>query len=259
MKPNYLMRGYCPLIEEFHIRNIIGCVEKKQWIFGDTFLMAAASRAVTLSEMTGGLITAASTIVNRSNGVSEPDIKVLVQAIGNSLERPYIDTKTTAGFTLRGDTGKYVHVVVMVNAPLVPHNKVSTSKWAQDYCPYCRAAGFKGIVGSTLKDIAMFGFKATTSGAGTVAVKFRTSTDTTGKHTGLTTLDYFYETGTQLPFTVNQMVSTDYQVILTKQDLAAYVAPTQYPYITLQDKDGFTITGDASQEYDVLVLGQIQY
>ncbi len=259
MKPNYFMRGYCPLIEEFHIRNIIGCVEKKQWIFGDTFLMAAASRAVTLSEMTGGLITAASTKVNRSNGVSEPDFKVLVQAIGNSLERPYIDTKTTAGFTLRGDTGKSVHVVVMVNAPLVPHRKVSTSKWAQDYCPYCRAAGFKGIVGSTFKDVAMFGFKVINTPGGFGRLQFATVTDTTGKHTGLSTMDYFYETGTQLPYYVNQMVSSDYQVIVTKQDLAAYVAPTQYPYIDGQRSDGFILYGDANQEYDILVLGQIQY
>ena len=257
MKPNYLMRGYCPLIEEFHIRNILGCLEKKQYIFGGIISPLTNPQTITLSSLTGGLIT--NVPIDPKTGF--PSYLILVQKTKTAaVNNTFIYPVGNQSFVLNGDTGATYHVVIMATNPDQPPSKhLQTTKWAQDYCPYCKSVGFKGIVGSFLKDLACFSFKVTTGGGGTATVKFATSTDTTGKHAGnVSTSDFYYETGQQLPSMVTMMADASYQIIITKStEGGAPVVVVPYPSVI--DKDGFMLNGDASQEYDVLVLGQIQF
>ena len=253
--PKMFMRGYCPLVEEFHIRNIVGCLEKKQYIFGDIITLTGSPQVVTLASMTGCLVEA---VPLDKTGI--PNYLVLAQKIDAA---PVLGTmvtgQTATQFSLVGDIGGVYHVVIMATGPNKPSRKhTQTTKWANDYCPYCRAAGFKGVVGSIFKDMACFSFKVLTSGVAET-VKFVTSTDTTGKHLGATAdLDLFYETGQELQSRVTMMADNQYQIVLTKcTEVGGAVVNSPYPSVI--DKDGFILNGDASQEYDVLILGQIQF
>jgi hypothetical protein len=232
-------------------------LERKQYIFGGIISSLTNPQTITLSSLTGGLIS--NVPVDPRTGF--PSYLVLAQKVNAAaVNKSFIGSVGTQSFALNGDTGGKYHLVIMATNPDSPKSKhLQTRKWAQDYCPYCKAAGFKGIVGSFLKDLACFSFKVTTGGGGTATVKFLTSTDTTGKHAGINAgLDFYYETGQELPSRVTMMADASYQIIITKSTEAGG-AVTVVPYPSVIAKDGFMLNGDASQEYDVLILGQIQF
>lgn len=256
MKPEYFMRGYCPLIEEFHIRNIVGCLERKQWVFGDIVTLSGKDYAdLTLSSLSGGFITHVP--INPRTGL--PNYLVLAQVV-EVTGVCSISNQTEEMFRLNGTAGNTYHVVVMTTEPSQPSRRVhSQRKWASDYCPYCKSQGFKGVVGSVLKDLACFSFKVFLRGGASMPVKFATVTDTTGKHVGVNAgLDFYYETGQELPNRVTMMADNQYQIIITKCDETggAVINP---PFPSSIAKDGFTLNGDVDEEYDVLILGQIQF
>jgi hypothetical protein len=231
-------------MEEFHIRNVIGCCERRQFMFGDRVTIPAGitTLAVTLSGLTGALVE------------KVDHFQVLAQKLNAiPVNLTYLTSKTTRGFTLNGDAGADYSIIVLAT---LPTNPLAHPKWAKDYCPYCKNLDFKGIVGSTLRDIVVFDGTATTGGGGTVAAKFATMTRTTAALHGMVAGNK--TSGTLKNPLVTMMAGTDYQICLTKTTEAGGVV-TNPPYPSAIAKDGFTINGDATQDYDVLILGQIQF
>jgi hypothetical protein len=249
---------YCSLVEEFHIRNVVGCLEQKLWMFGDRVMipLLASTLNVTISSMTAGWITNLPT----DPRTGFPQYLVLAQKRNAAPSNfTFVDNKTTTQFRLNGDAGAYYDLVVMSWGAVQPSRRHldSGGKWAEDYCPFCKAAGFKGIVGAVLGDVATFAFKHTLVAAADV-ITFERKTDTTGKHIGsLATEVTYYETGTEYPSRVTSMEDTDYNIIITKStDLGGAVVLPPWP--SAITTHGFTLNGDITEEYDVLILGQIQ-
>jgi len=236
----------CPLMEEFHIRNVIGCCERKQFMFGGRSTitdLATCSKAITFASLTGSLITS----VDHS--------QILIQTLNSApINKTYVDNKTSKGFTIYGDALCEFSIIVLATLPVHP---VSQPKWAKDYCPYCKNLDFKGIVGSTLRDIVAFTMTGATTGqSGSLAVKFGTLTKQTGVTHGMIT--EYYTTGTLRDPLVTMMENDDYQIAIFKTTEAGGVV-TVPPYPSAIKKDGFTLNGDAAQHYDMLIFGQIGF
>lgn len=249
---------YCSLVEEFHIRNVVGCLEKKLWVFGDRVQIPAmaSTLVVTINSMTGGWITDLPT----DPRTGYPQYLVLAQKRNAAAANfTFVDAKTTTQFRLNGDALAYYDLVVMSWGATKPSRRHldSGGKWAKDYCPFCERADFRGIVGAVLRDQAVFAFKHTLSGTSD-ALTFAADTKTTGKHVGsLVTEVTWFETGTDYPARVTSMLDTEYNIIITKStDLGGAVTVPAYP--SAITKYGFTLTGDNNEEYDILILGQIQ-
>lgn len=225
----------CPIMEEFHIQNILGSCEQRQWIFGGRVNIPALSysKAVTLSSLTGGIVET----VNHFHVLAQ---KLNAAPVNNT----FVTSKTTTGFTLNGDQNSDFSVIVLANIPLNPK---ATPKWAKNYCPYCKNMGFNAIHGSSLKDIVCFSGLASTGVGGTVAVTFPTLTATSGA-AGT-------DRGSQKASLVTMMNDADYQIIVTKLTTAV----TAPPYPSSLTVDGFTLNGDASKDYEILILGQIRF
>lgn len=222
----------CPLMEEFHIRNILGSCEKRQWIFGGRVTTVTDTKAVTFTSLTGGIVE------------NVTDSLIFAQKLNHApSNKTFITSKTASGFTLNGDGASDYSIIVIATLPLHPK---ATPKWAKDYCPYCKNMGFKGIHGSSLKDLVCFSGSASTGAGGTVAVTFKDLTETSGSAD---------QKGTQKKNLVTMMYDNEYQVALIQRD-DAVTAP---PYPSAITVDGFTLNGDASKGFDILILGQIRF
>jgi len=236
MFTNELMfKSECPLVEEFHIKNIVGALERKQWVFGGRVTTPGGAAFIDTT-----LLTLSSGIIPRLD-----HYRVLVQKLNAAnIEEPWISSKTSTGFRVNGDVSSLYSVVVLGTEPIPPK---SQKKWAKDYCPFCKSQGFDGIVGSTLLDLVLFAFRHTQSG-GVDAVKFATEMtmkNLTGQYKG--------QMGGPL---VTVMMDNTYQVNITKSTSGIIVTP---PYASSLAVDGFTLNGEAGETYDVLVLGQIRF
>lgn len=237
--------GYCPLVEDFHIQNVIGGREKRQIIFGANVTATAVdgTKDLTLSGLTGGLIT------------HVDHYQVLVQGLQAPTLIPRVKTKIAdtdpQGFTIIGDAGnvnpQYYSVIVFATLPSSPK---ATSKWAKDYCPGCKNLDFWAIIGSIYKDVALFNFRVQRLTVD-LDVKFRTHTVFTEDYT--TDLYISGEKGSSHSPLVSLMAGTDYQVIVTPSDSGA----STYPAVTSVARDGFTLGGDNNEYYNILVLGQV--
>ena len=239
---------YCPVVEEFHIKNILGCLQKKQWLIsGPTTITVGQTKTVTFDDLTGGLL------------IDIPTFEVVVQKINVApVNWTYITSKSSTGFVVNGDNGATYHTVVFGTGPTKPFSLKQNPKWAKDYCPYCDKLKYNGVVGSIFKDNVAFSFKWILSGTSQI-IDFKTGTDTTGKHVGVIAgVDDYFETGQQYPNLVTMMANTDYEIIITKTTDAggAVVLP---PWPSAITKIGFTLNGDNAQEYDILIVGQIQF
>lgn len=225
-----LFKSQCPLIEEFHVKNIIGTVERKQWIFGGRVTLSGASQALTYLTLSGGIID------------KLDHAQILAQKLNAAPTNPtYVDTKAAAGFTLYGDNGATYSIVVLGTEPQKPR---SQRKWASDYCPFCKSQGFKGIAGGTLRDVTAFSFQWTLTGSDDV-IRFA----------DLKTKDIIGRPKGQIeePL-ITAMADSQYQVIVTKASSGAVV---NAPYVGAIGTNGFTLHGDDTKIYDILVLGQI--
>ena len=236
----------CPVIEEFNIKNIVGCLNRKQFMFGYSVTTVAGFTPLTFGAITGGLI----------ENLSEYECLVTKTGAANTLI-PLVN-KNANGITLQSDFPATYHLIFFGFGPTKPHRQHSgTQRWAQDYCPYCKAYKFKGLIGSIFSDTVTFALKATTDGAGLAAVSFRDAMQSTGVYAGLGG-DEFYDTGQQKHNLVSQMADVSYLVAVTKSTPLGGVA-TVTPWVDSITKVGFSIHGDATQSYDTLVIGQIQY
>jgi hypothetical protein len=239
----------CPLVDEFHIQNVLGSCEKRQWIIGARVnIPSGATKALTYAALTGGLWD------------TIDHAQILLQFLNFApADPPYVISKASAGFTLYGEPGDYSVVILAT----LPNRPKATAKWAKDYCPYCKNLGFNAICGSALKDIAVFGGVALTSG-GTVAVDFPTLTKTsigqTGTGSNYPESEQRKEKGSQRASLVSMMKDNTYQIILTKSTDGGIATPvTVYPFPSAITVDGFTITGDTAEYYDVLIVGQVNF
>lgn len=239
-----LFKEYCPLIEEFNVRNIMGGFEQKEWMFSYRHTLAGSTDDITLSTITGGLIT------------KLEHYHVLAQKLNAiPVNKTFVNPKTTTQFTLNGDdTGLYSIIILGSELPWMGKNpaiapasfKGLTGRWAKDYCPYCEAFNIKTLVGGVLKDVVAFSFSWTTDNTADV-IDFKTGTnvvDTLGNTAGQ---------GKQ--FLVTQMYDTDYGIAITKNDSGA--GTMSYP--SSLTKTGFTLNGENAKKYDILIVGQIQY
>jgi len=236
-------RDICPLIEEFHIKNVIAGVERKQWVIGGRVTMGVV----------GPPFTYALTFLSLSGGVIQnlTSYRVLAQKLNaQPSEETYVVSKNSYGVTLAGDSGSVNSVIILGTEP-TGKPPDSQKKWAKDYCPYCKARGINAILGSSVKDEILFGFHATTGGGGTYAVKF----GTVSKYINLFALP----AGSLDNPLFTSMADATYQISITKAKVAAGVVPTIPPWASSINREGFTLNGDANSEYDVYILGQILY
>jgi hypothetical protein len=238
-----LFKEYCPLIEEFNVRNIMGAYEQKEWMFSYRHTLAGLTDDITLSTITGGLI-------------QKLDHYYVLATKLNALpvNKTFVYPKTTTQFTLNGDdAGVYSIIVVGSGLPeqgaspnIVPAvQKGLTGRWAKDYCPYCKAFNIKALIGGVLADVVAFSFQWTTDNIADV-IDFRTATKVT---------DAYNTAGQGKEYLVSQMYDTDYGIAITKNDAGA--ATVIYP--SAITKAGFTLNGENAKAYDVLIVGQIQY
>jgi len=234
--------GQCPLIEEFHIRNVIAGVERKQWAMGGRVtLSGGGTYSITFLTLSGGIIQ------------NMTSYHVLAQKLNVvPTEETYVSAKNAYGFTVVGDAASLNSVIVLGEEPTRKPALLSQKKWAKDYCPYCKSQNISAIVGATVKDQVMFGFQATTGGGGNVAVAFRTVT----KYINL----FGLPAGQKDDPLITSMEDNTYQISITKAKVASGAeAVTIRPYASSITREGFTLNGDASKIYDVIILGQIKY
>ena len=233
--------GQCPLIEEFHIKNIVAGVERKQWAMGGRVTLdGSGAYTVTFLVLSGGII---------QNMTSYHVLAQKLNAI--PAEESYIFAKTVSGFTIKGDAASLNSIIVLGEEPTRKPALLSQRKWAKDYCPYCKSQNISAIVGATVKDQVMFGFQATTGGGGNVAVLFRTVM----RYINL----FGLPAGQHDDPLITSMADATYQISITKAAVAAGAAVTIPPYASAITREGFTLNGDASKTFDVLILGQILY
>jgi hypothetical protein len=231
----------CPLIEEFHIKNIVAGVERKQWAMGGRVTLDGAGEyAVAFLVFSGGIIqnmTSYHVLAQKLNAVP--------------VEEAYVSAKTTAGFTIKGDAASLNSIIVLGEEPTRKPALLSQRKWAKDYCPYCKSQNISAIVGATVKDQVMFGFQATTGAGGSVAVLFRTVM----RYINL----FGLPAGQHKDPLLTSMADATYQISITKAAVGTGAAVVIPPYASAINREGFTLNGDASKTYDVLILGQILY
>jgi len=239
-----LFKEYCPLIEEFGVRNIMGGYEQKEWMFSYRHTLVGLSDDITLSTMTGGLVT------------KLEHYYVLATKLNSaSVNKTFVNPKTTEQFTLNGDNMGVYSIIVLgseipwrgKNSAIVPSSlKGLTGRWAEDYCPYCKAFKIKTLVGGVLADVVAFSFHWTTDNVADV-IDFRTATKVT---------DAYNSAGQGKEYLVSQMNDTDYNIAITKNDAGA---PVSEVYASALTKGGFTLNAENAKAYDVLIVGQIQY
>jgi hypothetical protein len=224
------------LVEEFHIKNIVGALERKQWVFGGRVTLNGAGRADV------DLLTLSSAIIPKLDHYFIEAQKINAAPI----EETFADLKTNVDFRLNGDANQETSVIILGAEPIPPK---SQRKWAKDYCPFCKSQNFIAVAGSTLSDQVLFSFTHTQV-AGTDTVLFKDEM-TIRKISG--------DAGGQLTGSlVSQMADNAYQIVITKSTYAGG-AIAVLPYPTNLTKIGFDLVGTAGQTYDVLVLGQIMY
>ncbi len=237
--------GFCPLLEDFHIPNVVGCTQRRQLIVGDNITIPAGpanTKAYTWSTFTGGLIET----IDHS--------QIFAQKLNAApTNRTRIASKSTSGFTLVGDGGLSdvtYSVIAFLTLPTNPHR---TPKWAKDYCPGCKNMDFWAIPGSIFKDIGMFQFRCATGGGGTLAVSWENVTVINPGDAGDWNIADCGAAGSLRSPAVHVMANTDYQIII----FPSSTAPAAAPYPSSITRDGFTLNGDASEIFNVLILGQI--
>ncbi len=232
--------GSCPLIDEFHIKYLMAGVERKQWAIGGRITLNGAGTYTT------SLLTFSGGIIQRM-----PTYHVLAQKLNAApvAEETFCFSKSADNFVIRGDAASLNSIIVIGEEPLP---RRSQKKWAKDYCPYCKSQNILAILGSTVKDQVMFGFQATTGVGGNVAILFRTST----RYINL----FGLPAGQHKDPLFTSMSDAAYQISITKAKVAAGAeAVTVPPYASAITREGFTLNGDASRIYDVMILGQILY
>lgn len=241
----------CPIIEEFHIQNVLGSCEKRQWVIGARVSLTGLSKDLTYTTLTGGLW----------DSIDHAQVMVQKLNAAETLE-PYLTSKSSSGFTINADIGDYSVVVLAT----LPNRPLSNSKWAKDYCPYCKNLGFNAILGSSLKDVAVFAGVVYCAG-GSIAIKFSDFTATNAPQIGsaspYTGCNYpetanYKEQGSQKPSLVTMMEDDQYQIIITKSN-DDYAAVSTPPYPSSIGVGGFTLNGDSNKYYDVLIMGQVNF
>ena len=97
-----LFKEYCPLIEEFNVRNIMGGYEQKEWLIASRqTILAGSALALTISTLTGGILS------------KLDHYYVLAQKLNAAVvNKTFITLKTTAGFTLNGDNAGLYSIIV---------------------------------------------------------------------------------------------------------------------------------------------------
>jgi hypothetical protein len=269
-----LFKEYCPLVEEFNVRNILGGYEQKEWMFSsrqtipNDLVTVTWTKDLTLSTLTGGLVT------------KLDHYEVLVQKLNFvPINIPFITNKTTEGFTLNGDScadwtnpfGAGADYSIVILGSQIPRGGDSPNitpaqqrgldgRWAMDYCPYCKAYKVKTLVGGVLKDVTAFSFLHTTGGqmAGSEPVVFRTDTHTEWLGTAPPLDTKSRDIGLSKQALITQMEdATLYDIIITKHTAAPEVAQVAWP--SAITKTGFTLNGEAGKTYSILIIGQILY
>jgi len=245
-----LFKEYCPLIEEFNVRNIMGGYEQKEWMFSYRHTQVALADIITLSTVTGGLVTK----------LEHYHVLATKLNVAPGVTKTFVNPKTTTQFTLNGVIGGLYSIIILgselpwkgKDTTIAPASqKGLAGRWAEDYCPYCKAFKIKTLVGGVLKDVVAFSFQILSTGAATV-IDFRTAT----KSTGGTTVDTYTTTGQGKESLVSQMYDADYGIAITKNDSGA---PVTEVYPSALTKAGFTLNGENAKKYDILIVGQIQY
>lgn len=225
-------KSQCPLIEEFHIKGVLGCMERKQWIFGGraSIAMGSYTTNVTLSSLSNGVVTKLN------------NYQVLAQKLNAAVaNKTFVTSKTTSGFTLTGDQGSTFSLIVF-GSDAKPAS--FTGRWAKDYCPYCKAMNIHGLVSGAIKDELLFSFNWTLA-SDPQTISFASATNTTGSGK---------ERGQKLSSLVTQMEDESYQIVITDTG-----ASTKPPYPSSLTKVGFALNGDANDVYDIFILGRIKF
>jgi hypothetical protein len=282
----------CPLIDDFHVLNILGARERREIIFGTQIYMDGTHTylAQTFAGLTGGLLshptatTPTGPYVNTYSVGSVDHFQVLLQQVGTWAGSkipadvsdlsganlptliPYINNKTSTGFTVNADNHAVLDAIIKVTLPAHPR---ATPKDASSYCPYCKHYGFKDICGSLVRDATLFAGTIATGGTSATVTfaKIRAavthyltpSTRTLTGADGQASPAISIGGGSMKKYFVTEMVFTDtssYQIILMKSPYIQAVG-ANYPYPSAKAADGFTITGSNSS-YDVLILGQVK-
>ena len=244
----------CPLLEDFHIRNILGSGERRQIIFGSTeyvltpwpFGPGPAFSQFTYSGLTGGLITEVDhSLIFAQKWASAPVNRTRI-ALKNTTVTD-ADGFTGQGFRLIGDLNAGYDIIVVATLPTSPR---ATPKWAKDYCPGCKNMDFWGIVGSIYKDVGLFTSRVQNGAGGTFAYTFRDNAvyGSAG--------DFYFpgDKGSEPSPAVHKMVDADYQVILFPSD----TPPAAAPFTSAFSAEGFSIIGDVNEIFNVLIFGQIE-
>jgi hypothetical protein len=264
----------CPLIDDFHVQNILGARERRELIFGSrvTITDGFTYKSLTLSALSGGWVTSVDhyEVLAQEVGVYNTGTGLVGDMVGTPTIVPYVINKTAIGFDLHGDTDAVMSVVIKATLPAHPR---SNAKDAWSYCPYCKFFGFKDIVGSVVRDATIFGGKATTS-SGTVAVTFGNVGTASAAILSKPTKTYFGQEGKDgteaIGFQaqvgggslkkslVTTMIDTQYQIIIQASKYTPGGGTTTYPYPTLITDSGFLLNGDTAYDYDVLILGQVK-
>lgn len=232
--------GQCPIIEEFHIRNIVAGLERKEWTMGGRVTLDGTGQySVSFLTFSGGVIQ------------NMTSYFVLAQKLDVApTEETYVFSKSADGFVVKGDASS-LNSIIVVGVEPTRKPPLSQKKWAKDYCPYCKSQNISAIVGATVKDQALFGFKALTGGGGTISVLFRDVT----RFVNL----FGLPAGQQDDPLITAMSDASYQISITKSTIPGGAPVIVPPYASSITKEGFILTGDASSYYDVLILGQILY
>lgn len=237
---------YCPIVDEFHVRNVLGCREKKVWMFGDIVTSAAGlvTKSVTLSSISSGVITSLRSYVVQVQKMSAAPVN-----------DDFVYSKTSSGFTLSCDPASDYSVMVMgtennsyATAPYFEPRWIQegggkkSGKWAKDYCPGCKQLDFWAICGSTSKDLATFSFCHQLSGAAD-AIVFK---------------DFRIGYGQQRT-PITQMQDDDYLIFITPAPSTGAAIGNDRPYPSAITETGFTLNGNAGSWYDVLIFGKVRY
>jgi len=238
----------CPLLEDFHIRNILGSRERRQVIFGSTeYCLTAGGGGTsgysdfTFDHLTGGLVTEVDhSLIFAQKWASAP------------INRTRISFKTSTGFRLVGDLSAGYDIIIVATLPTSPR---ATPKWAKDYCPGCKDMDFWGIVGSIYKDVGLVTSRVKLGAGGTLAFTFKDHTAYWEPDGSETDLYLQGAKGSEKSPAVQRMVDSTFQAVLFPSDTPFTVAPWTGTFAT--DGTGFTIIGDANEYLNVLCLGQI--
>jgi hypothetical protein len=232
----------CPwIINDRLIPDHVGGTFRKEWLIkGSAVLDGAGQATVTISDLTGGLVT------------EFDDYWILAQKITTAPAIvPRAEFKTSRNFVLRGDANATFLIIIMGYEFI----RKQTGKWAYQYCPYCKDLKFKAVIGSAFPQKVAVSFSSTCNGAGAGVGVLERATQQTGREVDPDTgqITYRAEGVNQKPYGLKMMTDTDYSIFI-----APVQAPGTAPYPTLIAQTGFTVNGGANLKYDVLVFGKIE-